>query len=125
MTALNQNLSMVRGDTRTIRIRVTDKAGAPINLSGATARWWMGTSADRTKPVHVRKATGGQGLTIETEAEGGVTYYALVIVLAPADTAEVPPGTWFHEAEVTDASNNVGTVTQGSFTLRADLIPPA
>jgi hypothetical protein len=110
---------MWRGDSHTITIPVLDGDGANVNLTGATARWWMGRSATSTGTnVYIQKATGGDGITI-TSSSG---LYTLNITLEPEDTEDLRAGEWYHEAEVVDSSGNVATVTVGTFTLEADLV---
>lgn len=123
MPATGQTIDHWCGDSRTITIPVLDAAGAAVNLAGATARWWMGKSASATGTnVYVQKATGS-GITITSA--GSPATYTLNITLAPADTAGLKPGSYYHEAEVVDVSGNVATVTTGTFTLERDLVRTA
>lgn len=118
MPSENQTIEIWRGDSHTITIPVRDGDGNAVNLTGATARWWVGKSVNSTGTnVLIQKATGGSGITITSDAG----LYTLNITVNPSDTEDLRPGDWYHEAEVT-LSGVVSTVTVGTFTLNADLV---
>jgi hypothetical protein len=125
MPAISQDVTHYAGDTLTITIGpVVDENGAPVDLNGASARWWMGKSVSATgADVYLKKAIGA-GLVInriETDS------WELVVSILPADTDQVASGikagTYYHEAEVVDADGNVSTVTIGKYVLKPTLIP--
>jgi hypothetical protein len=119
MPAINQDVTHWVGDTATIRIPVLDAAGASVDLTGASARWWMGKNVAATgDDVYVKKSSGA-GLAIEISTEGST----VVITLDPGDTDGKKSGTFYHECEVVDADGNVSTVTIGKFILKPTLIP--
>lgn len=120
MPAINQDVTHWVGDSATIRIPVLDKDGASVDLTGASARWWMAKSVNATDAadIYVKKSSGS-GLVIENSTAGS----AIVITLDPADTEGKAAGTFYHECEVVDASGNVSTVTTGKFVLKPTLIP--
>lgn len=119
MPAINQDVTHWVGDTATIRIPVLDKDGGAVDLTGASARWWMGKNVSATgDDVYVKKASG-TGLSIEVSTAGS----AIVVTLAPVDTEGKKSGTFYHECEVVDADGNVSTVTTGKFILKPTLIP--
>jgi hypothetical protein len=105
---------MWRGDSHTIVIEVRDSDGNPVDLSAATARWWMGKNSRAT----------GSNIYIQKDAtitsSGGVWF--LNVAILPEDTEELTKtGTFYHEAEVI-LSGNVSTVTVGDFVLMPDII---
>jgi hypothetical protein len=113
MPAKNQDFEIVAGDSRKIVITV-DMDG---DLGGATIKWWMGRTPKSTgENIFVQKQNG-DGILVLAER-------TFEISLLPADTAETPDGRWYHEAEVTDAFDNVTTVTIGRVTVLPSLIPP-
>lgn len=120
MPAVDQTITHWAGDTATIRIPVVDGEGQPVDLTGATARWWVGknVSATADADIYVKKASGA-GLSIEISTAGSV----VVITLEPGDTEGKAAGTFYHECEVVDASGNISTVTIGKFILKPTLIP--
>lgn len=118
MPATSQDVTHYQGDSATISIPVLDAAGAAVDLSGATARWWMGKNVKATGAnIYIQKRDGS-GLVIDAETDRWV----LVITLAPADTEALTAGTFYHEAEVVDADGNVSTVTIGKFTLKPTMV---
>ena len=119
MAATDQNITMTRGDDLTVTIEVLDSTGANLNLSGGTARWWVGKTVNATgTSILIQKATGGSGITI---TESGGTY-TLNVTINPEDTEELRAGDWYHEAEVITSGGSVYTVTTGTFALEADLV---
>lgn len=120
MPAVDQTITHWAGDTATIRIPVVDGEGQPVDLTGASARWWVAKSVNATAAadIYVKKASGA-GLSIEISTAGS----AVVITLAPGDTEGKAAGTFYHECEVVDANGNISTVTIGKFILKPTLIP--
>ena len=116
MTAV-QDFSVPEGDAMDVLFTVdpTDQ----ISLVGATVTW----------SVYVMSfgvPDPSQLLLAKTSATGGVTILEspgqFLVHLAETDTA-LPPGNYYHEAEVVDASENHATVCQGSMTTTLALIP--
>lgn len=120
MPAISQDIVHYKGDSATITIPVLDGSGDAVDLTSATARWWMGKSVSATgTDVYVKKSIGS-GIVIDAETDR----WLLVITLSPADTENLTKtGTFYHEAEVVDAAGNVSTVTIGKFTLKPTMIP--
>ncbi|MGU3539962.1 hypothetical protein [Methylobacterium sp. A54F] len=123
MPALDQTLALWAGDTRRVTIPVRDADKSAPNLSDATAAWWMGdapTSAAEPKRVLIRKATGAELTIVQVD---GV--WSLRFTIETEDTLNLPPGAYYHEAEVTDADGNRSTVTVGRFVIQPTIIRPA
>ena len=115
----DQNFTMHRGDSRRLKITVTDAGGDPKPLTGASITWAM--ARDRTAPVLVQK-TIAAGVTI-TNPSGG----EFIVDIAPADTEDLDllrsgSRSFYHEAQVTDSAGAVATVTTGTVTVLRDLI---
>jgi hypothetical protein len=106
MTEENQNFTMWAGDTKNIEFTVSDI----VSLAGATIKW--GLAVDRHSTQLVSKTT------TEMTVAGAV----FTIHLLPADTASIGFGELYHEAEVTDAVNNVATVALGICTLNPTIL---
>ncbi len=125
MPAVNQDITHWRGDSRVITIGpIKDGNGEFVDLTGASARWWMGKNVNATgADIYVQKSDG-HGLVIDGDTAGG---WSLIITLAPGDTENltVKLGTFYHEAEVVDGDGDVSTVTTGKFILKPTLIPDA
>ena len=112
-----QNFEIHAGDDLVIPVTVTDQAGQPVDLTGATAAWQAarGTPEKFSKTPALSKATGS-GIVLTDPASG-----TFEITLAAADT-EGLRGVFYHEAEVTDAGGNRATVLAGTMTVLATLI---
>lgn len=112
-----RNLEIHAGDDLAIPVAVTDAAGQAVDLTGAAIAWQAarGTPERFSKTAVVSKASGA-GITI-TDPAGGV----FEIALASADTQGLS-GSFYHEAEVTDAGGNKTTVMTGTMTVEATLI---
>jgi len=121
MPSTGQDITHYKGDSATITIPIKDAAGNFVNLSGATARWWMGKSVSATgTDVYIKKGIG-TGLVIDQPT---TSEWDLVITLYPADTENLTKvGTFYHEAEVVDSGGGVSTVTIGKFVLKPTMIP--
>lgn len=114
-----QDFTMYRGDSRRIKITVTDAAGDPKSLTGASIIWAM--ARDKSAPALVQKTTAS-GVAITNPAGG-----EFVVDLLPGDTEELDlprSGTrsYYHEAQIVDSAGAVATVTTGTVTLLRDLI---
>jgi hypothetical protein len=119
--AIGQNITQWQGDSRIISFPVTDALGNNVDLSGASARWWVGKTAFATgTDIYVEKSTAsGGGMTLENNAG----LWSVVITLVPTDTENVAAGRWYHECEVIDAAGNVARVLLGKFIMNPSLIP--
>ena len=105
--------TMVQGDTVALDFSIVDDDDDPVNLTGATVRWQL-SRRERLEPI-VQKISGS-GITV-TDAVGGL----FTVDLAPSDTEDLY-GTYYHEAEVTDASGNISTVRTGEIVINRGLI---
>lgn len=94
--------AMHAGNTRNLNYTVKDRTGAAVNLTGASITWRM--AAARDGAALVSKSTSS-GITVTSAANGLFT-----VALAAADTATLEPGTYWHQATVTDGSGNVVTI---------------
>jgi hypothetical protein len=114
----NQRLEITRGDTRRYQVTVTDEAGLPVNLSGAsiyfTVRKKLASSVDDADAVF-QKAVG-TGITI-SDAAGGV----IALVIDPADTRNFPKVVLLYDLQVITAAGDTITPAMGEFAINADV----
>lgn len=106
MTAIGQNFEMFQGDTKRLRVSVTDDNNVAFPLTNCTINWV--TYKQTSKQVVLQKTTGGGGITVEDES-GGI----IVILLEPEDT-ETLLGQFTHEGELTDGTGTISTIFIGS-----------
>lgn len=109
MTAKNQNFEMFCGDTHELPVTVRDSSGALKDITGAAVAWALAKSV-KCDPEFT-KATGS-GIALTDPSNGLFT-----VTLNPADTLNLCPGDYYHEAEVTDSSGRVVTVMTGRVRL--------
>ena len=113
-------VDMVAGDSRTIEIAVIDEeTGAAFDLETlAAASWWMAADA-RTAVADVPlKKTLGAGIAVKGLPSAGI----LAVALDPADTQDIPPAGYYHEAEIALTDGTVKTVYAGAMRIRPGLI---
>lgn len=110
MTTTAQDIELYAGDTKQIACTVTDPNGVAKSLVGASIRWAL---YDECAGAALVSKTTASGITI-TSAAGGI----FTVTISPSDTASLTPAIYWHEAEVTDGSGNIGTVFTGHVTLR-------
>ena len=106
MTAMNQNFSMYAGDTKVLQIQVL--ADKKMDLNAVSVKWGL---VKKDGPVILLKTTPA----IQT-ANNTIT-----ITLLPEDTKHLL-GDYNHECEITDPEGVVSTVTNGTVTIKKDLI---
>ncbi len=115
MTKVDQDTTIYIGDTINLVITVRDDAEVAIDITGATVAWNL--YDERIGSSLIAKTTSS-GITLTTPLSGIFT-----IALSAADTAALSEGVFYHEAEVTDASSNVSTVTTGHITVLVSRAP--
>jgi len=108
MTVEHQDFEMYRGDTKNLYITILDEdTGGYLDLTGASAIWSL--YDPNTDEILVTKNTTN-GITLTTPYTNG----ELIIHLLPDDTRNLEPANYyFYEVEITDAFDQVATVTTG------------
>lgn len=117
-------LEMVSGDSKVITFTIKDKTGAVVDITSATPiKFKVGKRIGGLERHYGHETVTAEftkdltaGISI-TDATNGV----LTVTLAPTDTKNMA-GDFIYEAELTDASGNVGTFAQGPFRVIGDLI---
>lgn len=111
MTKTAQDVTIYAGDTANLSVTVYDTdAGGYKNIANSTIAWVV-FDPDSTGVLLAK--TTADAITITDELNG-----LFAILLVPADTEDVSPGVYRHEAEITDASGNVSTALTGDFTIK-------
>ena len=112
MASRNQDFRIHAGDSKLISVTVRDEDDALQDLTGATIAWQMAKTP--RGPAEISKSTGGSGITL-----GGTGIFN--VSLDPSDTVGFS-GLYYHEAQVTDVTSNVTTVTTGTVYVEEGLI---
>jgi hypothetical protein len=115
MPATGQNVAQWAGDTLSLRIPIANPDGSRPNLAGASGKWWLTPKSSSAPAEALLKK---EGIALQNAA----TTPTLVVSLSPADTRDIPPGVYYHEAEITDADGNISTVMTGRFTIQPAVI---
>jgi hypothetical protein len=116
MPATGQNIEIWQGDSHTIKAAILSRSGVPVAIPGASAAYRISPPpSSNSRQAFVTKLTGGSG-GIDMSFENSTKTYYATIVLAPEDTAMVPPGNWYHELEITDNVGRKATVFTGIYT---------
>lgn len=123
--ATGQDITVWQGDTHVLAFRVDDGSDTdpqPVDLTGATAKWWAAKNATSTgDDIFIEKST--DTATVSLSYDAGTQYWSVIVPINPADTQHIPKGNWYHECEVVLASGAVGRVALGKFKVNPSLIP--
>lgn len=120
-------LNMTRGDTKTVTETI-----APVNSSGqqvlgaSGVTGWLFWMTAKHDPRDTDAAAVFQKLPVQwtvTQA-GNLTTSAIVFcILAPADTASLPPyqSSLYYDVQAKDTSGNIFTIDSGTLIVSADV----
>lgn len=120
MTAVTTNLSLVRGDTDTLTITVSNLGAQGLNAYSDirfTAKRDLG-DAD-TLAIISKRLNVNNGITITTDGNA-TTPGVLAVSIAPADTQGLPSGYTIalaYDVRLYDAQGDAYTVAQGMLTV--------
>jgi hypothetical protein len=105
----------------TLVIPVYNDDGTPADLTGASAKWWMAIRIGETAgEVVVEK----DDVVISSDTIGGVEVPTLIVMITPADTADLDHMHLYkHEAAVMLSGGGTFTVAEGIVKLLPFLIP--
>lgn len=111
MPATNQNFGMWAGNFMTLQIEVRLPDGTAPDLTGASAAWKLSDDP------------GGTALITKSASIVGPTADPPVVQVSidAADTADLPAGQYWHEAEVTDSLGRLTTVAVGRCSVSPSL----
>jgi hypothetical protein len=126
MTAV-QNFSVPQGDDLDVVFTVDPADQIDLTAAGVV---WRAYEMQFAVPVMTQESGGvpvPASVVSKDSATGGVTILEspgqFVVHLNMPDTALLPTGNYYHEAEVTDASGNNATVCHGAMAVTLAIIP--
>lgn len=108
----NQNLGFTAGDYKEITVPVVDSTGANQVITGATIVWVVKRNENDTTALLTASTANGK-ITILANPND----HKFKITLQEADTANIPQGVYYHEAEVS-LGGNEEVVMRGRLRLR-------
>ena len=109
-------ITMYRGDNRTLQVTVKDADGVAVGLTNYTAKFTVRTKPD-TDTVTIAKTTTLAAEIDITDPTNGI----LEIYIVPADTKDLTPRSYDYDVEITSATSIVSTVVKSTFTIQADI----
>ena len=114
---VSQDFELFKGNSKDLPVSVCDKAGAVVDITSATIRWWA-TEREVSGSVVIQKDIGSPGGITVTDAVNG----KFTITIDPTDTKDLAGKFLYHEAEVLDNTGKPTTVMFGIIELRDSLI---
>ena len=89
-----------QGETKLLRfgIETEDEDGTREVINGWSVRWQL-MQNKKSQDTILEKATGGSGIVITNGANG-----ELEVTIAPSDTTDIEPRTYWHELWRTDTN---------------------
>jgi hypothetical protein len=112
MATLDQALGCSQGDTFNFAIQVQPNAdNTTPDLTGAQAAWVMLDGNYQGATILLGKKTPD----VVVNQDGGI--WQVVVGLDPADTENIPPGTYYHQCKVMLAGGDSYHIEGGPFVL--------
>lgn len=111
----SKNIKMYRADTDTITASIK-RGTKPLDLTGAVVVFSVKQNEDSETYVIQKTSTDVSDLEI-IDAENGICY----IYFVEDDTAELSPGFYFYDIEVTLVSGSIKTVAKGFLIIEQDI----
>jgi hypothetical protein len=115
---MSDDFTMYAGDDKRLEVTVLDEDDVAVSLSGALEIRWKLAKSPRSTIIASHSIADGNVSIIDAAAG------RFNVLIDPADTESLS-GLYYHEAELTDSSGNVGTCMAGTVTIRPTLIDPA
>lgn len=107
----------IRGDSRTIQIQVYQSDGqTPFNLTGCEVFFTVNANSNNTADNDTSAVIAAKTLSFSTPTNGLAT-----IQLTNAMTQDIAPGTYYYDVQLKDASGNIYSLAQNTFTVIADV----
>jgi hypothetical protein len=107
---MREDITVIRGDSVTLVVTVTDAAGLAYDLTGAAVAFTVGT-------IGIEK-TVGAGITVSTPATGVAS-----IAVGPTDTEDAPDQrtAYPYDVQITLADGSAKTPIRGLFIVLPDV----
>lgn len=107
------------GDDILLKVTVKKPDGTPKDMTGGTARWWLGKRSNSVgSEVYLKKDTTTGGCTMALDSG----FWVVSVPIAHLDTKGLAPRSYYHEVEVEDSAGKVSTVFGGKFVVSPTLI---
>lgn len=121
MTVKSQNGSIPAGDDKTLIFKI--KNAAELNVATLQGDWSLFTGATQGATPILQKTSTGENAPVTFAMLDGVL--SMLVKLTTADTVGLTPGSYYHEARVTDAGEELRqTISCGTIEIERTLIRP-
>lgn len=111
------DITMRQGNDLKVVVSVTDQAGDPVDISGASEITWAVSESVDSETTILEKR-----LSLEEILQAGVTAFSFEI--SSAESAAIEVGIYYHEALVVTADDKAYTTLSGQFTITDALLQP-
>jgi len=123
MTETSQNVVLWSGDDLIMRFTVKDKSGNPVDLAGASAKWFLAKTPNSRLDANIlikKDSSDDQQIWFDHPD----TFWRINVRLTPADTENIAPNAnYYHECQAVLFSGEVTTPAIGKFKLNPTVIP--
>lgn len=106
-------IELIRGDSRTITIPITNPDGTAKNLTGCTVYFTVNATKE---PVSDASAVIAKSTTSFASPTTGIA----TISLTNADTQNITPGSYYYDVQLKDASGNISSEEQDRCVVKPD-----
>lgn len=116
-----QNLVYTRGDSRTLRLKVTDSANQPVNLTGAKVWFTVKKAANDpdSQAIITRRTANANGADSQVLVTNGLAGQAEIYLDASIGWRK--EGTYVYDIQVKTALGRIYTVVQGKIQILGDV----
>lgn len=111
------DVKMVSGDSKTIRVKCTDRLRNPVPLTQVTEIEWV-LSKNVRGPALITKVMSADDIEVNQSGD----FWYIDIILEPVDTATLKAGDYYHECQINFSNGLVNTPFTGVFSIVEDLI---
>ena len=111
-----QALEFSAGEHWIVAVTYLDGDGNPINLTGALAIEWAISTSKFNNPAHTA-SLGNAEIAVVDAAAGRAD-----ISVPPASQSSLPPGVYYHESRVTNATGVVSVQFHGSLAVASSIL---
>ena len=107
----------IRGDSRLISVSIFQSDGiTPFNLTGCEVWFTVNANSNNTADNDTSAV-----ISIKNAAITNPTLGVATLQITNAMTQDIPPGTYYYDVQLKDASGNITSLQQNQFLIVADV----
>lgn len=115
-----QNFEMAAGDSKVLKVTVTDEAGSALPLAGTSSVVWRMARTARSLPVLSKTIADGVTIITDQAAQGEANCGRIDIRIESAESAPLD-GEYFHDCHLVDATGAHSTIFYGRIFVSPNL----